>query len=409
MSGLLSGILTAVAIVATVMTGGALGIVAGALMAASYASSKGWIGGSVGKFFNSSTGHYLTMAVGLASAGAALYGNMTAVNAGSTSVASGTASTAGAESSVNAATAGNIASEGSAAGNAAAASANAAAPVGSSVAANAAMAGGDAAIAAPVVNGTMGTTMTGGLQYGDHLMDTVAQSGGGTLPSGLTPDAQQFAYKTATQNAINSGQAGVGAPVSGSVGDAETNLGITNIGKTQAEGVNQNMSAVNATTKGAGNADGLQPVDTSQAVATGKNTAAQGAINEGEIANAPTAQPGILSRGMDIAEKHPGMLTMAGNALSGMAKGAADQKMMQEQIAAQQWGNMQWMDKGQVGNMQNAAGAPISMPGGYLARAQAVRNMVNPQNTPISAPTPAMPVLSQGQTAPGAVAPAGVH
>jgi beta-lactamase class A len=46
-------------------------------------------------------------------------------------------------------------------------------------------------------------------------------------------------------------------------------------------------------------------------------------------------------------------------------------------IAAQQWGNMQWEQPGQVANLQAAATAPISVPQGYLNRAAAVRQSDN--------------------------------
>jgi hypothetical protein len=87
MSGLISGLLTAVAIVGAVVTGGALGIVAGALLAASFAAQHGWLGSGAQKFAESGIGQGITAAVGLASGAMALE---SAVNAASSAAVDAT-------------------------------------------------------------------------------------------------------------------------------------------------------------------------------------------------------------------------------------------------------------------------------------------------------------------------------
>lgn len=106
----------------------------------------------------------------------------------------------------------------------------------------------------------------------------------------------------------------------------------------------------------------------------------------------------MLSKAGDFINKNPGVATVAGNALSGMAQGASQQKIMQEQIAASQWGNMQWQDPSQVAKLQSAAAQPIGVPVGYLNRAAAVRNLMNNagggQTAPISGqPTAPAPTV----------------
>ncbi len=389
MSGLLSGILTAVAIVATVMTGGALGIVAGALMAMSYASSKGWIGGGVGKFFNSSTGHYLTMAVGLASAATSLYGAMTAPNA---------AAAATSQSSTVAAA--NTAAEGS---SAAAGAGDAAAAGGDMASGSAALqAGTDTLNAAPTVSGSMAQTMTNGNQFAAGI-----QGGDSSLTaaSGLQPSEIQAAQKAADISAQQSGLAGAGSNVTtGEVPTADQALGINTTQQTQAQGISAEQAAPNATTKGVGD---LDPVNPNKALYQGDINRAAGAMNQANIDSTPTQDPGMLSKAGSFLKDNPSVAVAGGNMLSGMAQGAAQQKMMQEQIAAQQWGNMQWNDPTQVAKLQSSATAPIQVPVGYLNRAAAARSMVNGaagQTAPLSGNAPA-PMAPMALPTPGGAGP----
>ena len=134
---------------------------------------------------------------------------------------------------------------------------------------------------------------------------------------------------------------------------------------------------------------------------------AQGSSNFNGSAGSPAPTTlagkagGMLSDAASFIGKNPGVAVAAGSALSGMAQGAAQQKMMQEQLAANQWGNSQWELPGQVASMQKAAAAPITVPNGYLARAAAARSLVNNATTN----GPAAPAPGGGA---GTVAPVGM-
>jgi hypothetical protein len=64
------------------------------------------------------------------------------------------------------------------------------------------------------------------------------------------------------------------------------------------------------------------------------------------------------------------------SAVGGLGSGMMQQSAMQKQIAAQQWGNAQWQDPNQVAQFEAAAAQPITVPTGYLQRAQQIRSMM---------------------------------
>lgn len=356
MSGFLSGLLTAVAIVATVVSGGTLGIVAGALMAVSYAASKGWIGGSVGKFFNSSTGHYLTMAVGLASAATSVMSSMSAVAPTASSAA---VTTANAEANVGAASAGGLAEQGAAMGNEAAAT----------------------------VTGTAAQTMAPGAVAQNAAM--LDNTGALAASNGLSQSQIATANSAAASTSNLTGVPSNAAPVSGTPADIGSAANQPTAAQATAAGNQSTQAAVNPAGSN---------LDVTSA-APGTNLSPTQMAQQGSGFNPPASAAdkagGFLSKAGDIIDKHAGLATVAGNALSGMASGAANQKMMQEQIAAQQWGNMQWQDPTQVAKLNASAAQPIAVPVGYLNRAAAVRNLMNTggtQTAPLSGPaTPTAP------------------
>lgn len=382
MNGFLSGLLTAVAIVATVVSGGTLGIVAGALMAMSYAASKGWIGGSVGKFFNSSTGHYLTMAVGLASAAGAMMANSSAVAATSQS---STVSAANTAAEGGAAT--TTATEGATAADTANMGVNAAG-VPNSLAAESA--------AAPTVTGTAAQTMA----PGTFTQTANAMNAGSNTTLGGLSNSSMAASDVEAQQVSQLTGIPAAPSVSGSVTTGTTDAATqeATAGQTAGQGISDTQKAVNSTT------DTINKPITVSGNPNQVMTPTQQAQASPDFGGGASPGPsvgskamGMLGKASDVLEKHAGLATVAGNALSGMAQGAAQQKMMQEQIAAQQWGNMQWQDPTQVAKLQSAAAQPIGVPVGYLNRAAAVRNLMNTsgggQTTPLSGQTPVAPTV----------------
>src|SRR5277367_4216065 len=111
MSGLLSGLIAVVGIIGAIYTGGALGIVAGALLATSFAASQGWLGKGAQNFANSAAGHDITMAVGLASAAVALGGAISSVQAGAQSATVASANSAAETTEATATSAGGAAAD----------------------------------------------------------------------------------------------------------------------------------------------------------------------------------------------------------------------------------------------------------------------------------------------------------
>jgi hypothetical protein len=136
---------------------------------------------------------------------------------------------------------------------------------------------------------------------------------------------------------------------------------------------------------------------------------AQNSLNAGSSGSGSGG--GLLNKAGNFLSS-PGGMMVGGQVISGIANGMAQQKMMQEQIAAQQWGNTQWEDPTQVANMQAAAAAPISVPAGYLNRAAAVRGMLtgNTSSTgPVTGVQPTPPGTAPTPSAAPSVAPAGLQ
>lgn len=343
--GLFSKILPIIGIAAAIATGGALGIVAGALMATSFAAQHGWLGKGAQNFANSSLGSTLVTTIGLASMAMGAYSAMTAP---------ATIATAGAQEAGSMAA--GAADTASAAGGAADMASGGAAL----------QAGSDTLAAAPTVSNSIESISSVPVQ------DTINSLAGGNPEAAI---AHQADIATANQAA-----SGTTASLAQETGNA-----------TSAQAVKADSMAVNST---------VAPQTPS--------SIAQGSSNFNGAAGAPAAPTtlagkagGMLSDAASFIGKNPGVATMAGSAISGMAQGAAQQKMMEEQLAANQWGNSQWELPGQVAGMQKAAAAPITVPNGYLARAAAARNLVNNSTNN----GPAAPAAGGGA---GTVAPVGM-
>jgi hypothetical protein len=94
-----------------------------------------------------------------------------------------------------------------------------------------------------------------------------------------------------------------------------------------------------------------------------------------------------------------------GQIISGVGQGIAQNEAIEKQIAAQQWGNLQWQNQSQVDQLQAAAAQPITVPQGYLQRAAAVKGLVA-GNAGLG-PTPGQPIspFTAAPTPPGMKAP----
>lgn len=85
---------------------------------------------------------------------------------------------------------------------------------------------------------------------------------------------------------------------------------------------------------------------------------------------------GLLAKAGKFAMS-PGGGKIIGDVVQGIGNGMSQNSLMQKQIAAQNWANLQWRDPAQTGKVQAAAAAPITVPQGYLSRANAVANLAN--------------------------------
>ena len=380
MSGLLSGLLTAVAIVGAVFTGGTLGIVAGALMATSFAAQQGWLGGGLKKFFSSGIGQGLTTAVGLASVAMGAYSAINSVS--SASDAAGAAATT------------NTAATADQAANASDMGMNAAA-----------QATGNAA---GTSSGFLAQNGTGLTNYANTLAqsspDMQAASGLSSTEIASTNQALDSAW-------VNAGSPGAGAPVDPAAATtAAQNLQINAPSTVSSNATAAAQNAVNPTAN-VPNVDTSIPQNTSPTGMAQEN-GLQGQGAGGAGAPAASGKPGLLSQAISAVNKNPGLATVGGQMISGIAQGISNQKMIQEQIAAQQWGNMQWENPGQVQALESAAAAPITVPQGFLNRASALRGLSNGNNSstgPVTgvqpgqtgAPAPTVAPLGMGGQNPG--------
>lgn len=404
MSGLLSGILTAVAIVAVVVSGGTLGIVAGALLAASFAANQGWLGKGAQKFAQSSTGKDLTMAIGLASAGIGVAGAMGAALPGTEAAAvqSANAAAEGAGTAANAA-----ADSAGVAGQATAATA----PTADASTVSGIAASGDTS-AAVTPSGTLAQTTS---NANGIINSTVAGNPEVNLVQG-----SNTVGATADAQAVQTGQAGAGGLSVNPNDPTETqqiqqSLGINTQAQTQTTNTAATQSAVTPSgSAGSQAAAASAPATPGAGGASGYGDAVPPGTPGAAVPNAaaPSMLDSLATKAGNALTTPSGML-MAGQAVSGWAQGKAQENINQRQLAAAQWGNTQWMDPTQVNQLQAAASAPINVPQGYLNRAAAVRNLMNggtSQTAPLQAPPPAVgaPALpTPGAGAAGAPASSG--
>jgi hypothetical protein len=105
-------------------------------------------------------------------------------------------------------------------------------------------------------------------------------------------------------------------------------------------------------------------------------------------AGAPTAPGtgGFLDKAMKFADTKGGAAAIqgAGSMLGGIGQGMMQKSAMEDQIRAQQWAGRTYMDPQAQAQLAGAAATPITVPSGYLQRAQALRAMLN--NSAIAGP-----------------------
>lgn len=343
--GLLNILIGIVGIVGAIATGGVLGLVAGGLIAAGLAAQTGLIGGSVGKFFKSGLGQGLIAAVSL---GSAAYG-MFAQDA----LTSGTAA-------MNETAAQQVATG--------------AAQQGATD-----MAGITADTNAALANQAAGTTGQFMASNGVTTLQAASTGDAGAVTQGLTAaqiqNANAQVEATAAQNGIIPPDA-TQSPMAQ---------------QTLTANASQQSATATAEAQGRvapiGNPNQIAPDLQAPPSAGG---AAPGAAPGG--ATPPAGGGGLISKGMDMINKNPGLATVAGQGVAGLAQGISQEKQLEQMFQMSNWGNFQWQDPNQVGALQKAAAAPITVPTGYLNRAAAVRALMqgNSQQTgPVIGPQPA--------------------
>lgn len=389
MGGLLGIIGGLVTIVASIWTLNPYGIAAGALMIAGGAAQAGLFGKGAERFMNSSTGKDLTMAIGLASAAISVASLANAPTAGAESATVANANTAAEGGAAATGTEADAAAGEAAAGSTApVGAAGGAAPVSSVGGADASTLSG--VTPAPVVSATSNEALTN-----PYAMVNQFNSDPGVMEDGLSPALTNGVQQSADGYALSGGVNGPGGPP---------------IGGTEASQIQQEVNPAST----ASNAESA--ATTADQTAVAPKTAAPATPNfqdESSIAGqgtgattpAPASQGGpetfadkLKSGAGDFLKSPAGMIT-AGQAVSGWAQGKAAENINQRTLAAQQWGNTQWMDPKQIAQLDQAAAAPIPVPSGYLARAAALRSLTagtTQQTTPLqqTPPAPAAPQLA---------------
>ena len=380
----LSGLLSVVGIAAAVLLPGPLGLIAGGLLATSFAAQQGWLGGSLKNFFSSGVGQGLTAAISLATAGASIANDISAV---APDAGAATAS-AGADASVASTAAGASPLSTGAGSLAYGTDAGAAATPGGFLADN-------------------GTSINGYISGLQSSLDP------GETADGLPPASIAAANSAADTAAQQAGMSAAGAPPGSITNESASNLGTnTNPATTAAQNTNAATQAVNPTST---------PQATAGASAQTPSQMAQ--TGPGGLQGAPAATPPASGGGSGISnfltsagkaiEAHPTLAVLGGQTLAGLAQGASQQKQLQEMLAAQQWGNEQWTSPQQLSQLQGAAATPITVPSGYLQRAQAVKNLMtggSSQTGPVTGiqPTPSANVPNPNVAPTPTVAPLGM-
>lgn len=333
-------------IAAAVATGGTLGVLAGAFLAVGAAANLGIIGGSIGKFMNSGAGRGLLGAVSLGSVAYAAYGQ-TALQAQSTSA--NTEIAAASQSSVSADSA-NIAAE----------------------------------------SNDSFLKMTGTEQDAANLAASHPEAALSTNTDAQSLDQLNKATISQSQSPLGAGAQQAAAQQEQAPAAAE-----------DATHVDPAVSKGWASRNGVpADAAGTPPPETPAAAGGAGPDSPTGPLKPGEVpdseeGDAPASgfgkYAGMLGKALDT-KGGAAAITGIGSAIGGIGQGIAQKQAIEDQLKAQEWGNQQWQQPGQVANLMSASARPITVPQGYLQRAQQVRSMMNSGVAPLPAASPGAPL-----------------
>jgi|HubBroStandDraft_4_1064222.scaffolds.fasta_scaffold00106_30 hypothetical protein len=403
----LGSILSVVAGVVLVATG--YGVVAGAALIAGGLASAGVIGGSIGSFLNSGMGKGLLAAVSLGSMAVAAYGS-SALDAGME--ASNSASTA---ATVDANTAGGVAQDtanisSQADANIAASAANG----GNASLSNALNTGADSDAVTTTTDYTTGTQVSQDIGRIANMNQSLSDANGVTNlngPNGINGAPPEQGGLGA--NAMQASQAQTGSDTSAVASSGAARPGL--VGSTASPGAPAGTDT--GAGAGAAPAAGGAPVDQSpNGVSMADMQPGAGQLPQGvqpataspqdmvsdtqpsESVNAPSGGvSGMLGRAASGATGVGGVgsispmsagIQAGGQILAGVGSGIAQNEAIEKQIQAQEFGQLSYQNQSEVAQLQAAAAKPITVPSGYLQRAQAVKNMVGAS----PAPTPGQPI-----------------
>lgn len=310
---------------------------AGAMLITQGIASSGLIGGSVGKFLKSGVGQGLMSAVSLGSLAYGLYGSMAASEAASAGANTSTVASQVAASDASAQAAGG-----------------------------AQLAAGDQFPTPSAINVAAGSDVNAGV---------TAQSAaaGGATPGQvmqapqLQANGSQISAAQATTNAQASVSPGANAAVNPTAGAAP--LGQNGVSADQGLGAPTGFTPSPDLAGSQYNAaHGLDAGATGPAVDT--SGSGGGMMSKLFPANSMGPSPGAAG------------LQAAGSLLGGLGQGIEQKQAMEQQAAAQQWASRTYSGA-------TPPGQNITVPQGYLQRAQALKSMLGQTAGVNPAPTPA--------------------
>lgn len=350
---------------------------AGAMMITSGIASSGLIGGSVGKFLTSGLGQGLMAAVSLGSTAYAMFGSSIlndSLTAAQNAEAMGQAEALGSAQA------------------AASATSDAAQQVTSDLAA---AGGSDLIPTGASISGTAGVNTS-------NFVSAASAGVGGTTPQALgtaqsVVDPLNPEANLAMTQSNQAAQAAVNPGANAAVDPSAAGGGSASIGP-KAPGAQVYSGAEGGAPTGAS-----APPPGASAPTAG--AAAPGAANAGAAA-APGAAPGaapasgsggFLDKASKFLDTKGGAAAVqgVGSMLGGIGQGMEQKSAMEDQIRAQQWAGRTYMDPQAQAQLAGAAASPITVPSGYLQRAQALRSMLN-NSAVTGAGAPPAPVPFRG-------------
>lgn len=354
---------------------------AGAMLITSGLASSGLIGGSVGKFLNSGWGQGLMAAVSLGSTAYAMFGSSALQTAEASSAMTAQAEQGATEAAVGA-------------------SNEAAAQVTADLAAG--TGGNDLIQTGASISGTAGVNTSSFVSAG-------SAAAGGTTPQALGQatsviDPLNPQANLAMTQSNEAAQAAVGTNANAAVnptgGAPAAPTGSP--GGSMAGGPGNPQAPVYSGAEGTAPTGAMPPqpgapgAAPAAAAAPGAADASAAAAPAAPGATAP-AGGGWLDKAKAFADTKGGAAVIqgVGSALGGVGQGMMQKSALEDQVRAQQWAGRTYMDPQAQAQLAGAAATPITVPSGYLQRAQALRAMLN--NSAVTGPgAGAAPVAYKG-------------